>query len=169
MTNNQIYNHLIEVNHVDLWQTINHDSELLDLVRTPLLLSITILAFQEISIDILLQLISTKDRIQYLLNAYVLLMLKREIKNNTYSKNKLPNNEQTQLWPIWLAQQLQKEFKTEFLIEKLQPSGGVFDFSEYVLFYRLISGLIFQVIFFFPQTAYPLIRDRDGSRGKRQR
>ncbi|MHC5725841.1 MAG: NACHT domain-containing protein, partial [Nostoc sp.] len=48
LTNNQIHNYLIEVNHANLWETIHEDSELLKLVKIPLFLSITILAFQKI-------------------------------------------------------------------------------------------------------------------------
>ncbi|WP_414585976.1 NACHT domain-containing protein [Scytonema sp. PCC 10023] len=145
LTNHQIHNYLIEVNHADLWQTINPDSELLDLVRTPLLLSITILAFQEISIDRWQQLPSTSDRIQELLDAYVNRMLAQDIESKTYAKKKPPNTRQTRMWLVWLAQQLQKESKTEFLIEEIQPS--LLKIKAQKRMYRVISRLIYVLIF----------------------
>ncbi len=119
LTNNQIHNYLVEVNHADLWQTINQDSELLDLVRTPLLLNVTVLAAQEISINHWQELTSTESRIQYLLDAYVLQMLTRDINSRVYKK--APHSKQIRLWLIWLAQQLERETQTEFLIEGMQP------------------------------------------------
>ncbi|KYC36908.1 hypothetical protein WA1_45455 [Scytonema hofmannii PCC 7110] len=120
LTNNQIHNYLVEVNHADLWETINRDSDLLDLVKTPLLLNVAVLAASEISIERWQQLTSTESRIQYLLNAYVLQMLTRDI-HSRICKKKAPHSQQTQLWLIWLAQQLKRTTQKEFLIEGLQP------------------------------------------------
>lgn len=148
LTDNQIHNYLIEVNHADLWQTINEDLELLKLVRTPLFLSITILASQEISIEVWQQLNSTIDRIQHLLKAYVVRMLVRDINSRIYTKKNCPKDRQTRLWLVWLAQQLQRESQTEFLIEEMQPSLLKRKSQErmYRVIFRLISGLIFGLI-----------------------
>jgi predicted NACHT family NTPase len=121
-----------------LWQVISDDIELLELVRTPLLLSITILVSEEISIEQWQQLTSTFDRIQYLLSAYVRQMLTREIDSKAYIKHKPPSSRQTRLWLVWLAQQLLNESKTEFLIEEMQPNW--LRNKRHVLMYRQLLG-----------------------------
>ena len=110
LTNNQICDYLTSINSIELWSTISNDFNLLQFVETPLLLSITILAFQEISIEEWQHLNSTADRIQYLLDAYVGRMLTREIKSRAY-KNKPPNARKTRMWLVWLAKQIQRESK----------------------------------------------------------
>jgi hypothetical protein len=93
----------------------------LELVRTPLFLSITLLAYKKISLEKWQNLLSAEARIQYLLDAYISEMLTRQISNQLYPPKKLPTARQTRLWLAWLAQQLQQESETEFLIERLQP------------------------------------------------
>ncbi len=144
LINNQIDDYLNELNCTGLKQAINNDSNLLELVRTPLLLSISILAFQKISIESWQQLSSTTDRIKHLLDAYVIRMLNRDINSKAYGNKKLPNNKQTRLWLVWLAKQLQRESKTEFLLEEMQPYWLVKK-SE-IQSYKHKAGLIFLLI-----------------------
>ncbi|WP_089130868.1 NACHT domain-containing protein, partial [Tolypothrix sp. NIES-4075] len=152
LTKNQIFTNLIDVNHSGIWQTINDDPNLLELVKTPLLLSVTILAYQEIAIDKWQKLISTKDRFQYLLDAYVQRMLIRLINGTAYVKQKPPTDRQTQMWLIRLAQQLEGESQTEFLIENIQPSWLPFNnlrkaFHIVVeIITKLTVGLTFAII-----------------------
>ncbi|MHC5718858.1 MAG: NACHT domain-containing protein, partial [Nostoc sp.] len=87
LNKNHIYDYLIKVNSTGIWLTIYNQPNLLELLRTPLFLSITILAIQEISIERWQKLTSTNDRIQYLLDAYVRLMLLREIESKGYTNN----------------------------------------------------------------------------------
>jgi predicted NACHT family NTPase len=141
LTNNQICDYLTSINYIKLWSTISSDLDLLELVKTPLLLSITVLAFQEISVEEWQHLTSTADRIQYLLDAYVGRMLTREFTSKAYLKNKPPNARQTRMWLVWLAQQMQRESKTEFLIELMQPA--CLNYKSQIPKYRLILGLIF--------------------------
>ncbi len=122
LTNNQICNYLTSINYIELWSTISSDLDLVELVKTPLLLSITVLAFQEISVGKWQHLNFTAERIQYLLDVYIGRMLTRDIKFRAYLKNKPLNAKRTQMWLVWLAQQMQRESKTEFLIEEMQPS-----------------------------------------------
>ncbi|MBC1280882.1 NACHT domain-containing protein, partial [Nostoc sp. UCD121] len=160
LTNNQICDYLTSIKSIELWSTISSDLELLDLVRTPLLLSITVLASQEISVEEWQHLNSTADRLQYLLDAYVGRMLTRDVVSRAYLKNKPPNARKTRMWLVWLAQQMHEESKTEFLIEEMQPnmffsktqktsyslivglSGGLFSGLSFGLFFGLIGGLI---------------------------
>jgi hypothetical protein len=139
LTNNQICNYLTSINSLELWSTISSDLDLLELVKTPLLLSISVLASQEISVEKWQHLNSTANRIQYLLDAYIGRMLTRNINSGAYSNNKTPNAKQTRMWLVWLAQQIQRESKTEFLIEEMQPNWLS---KTQKSRYRLILGLI---------------------------
>ena len=149
LTNNQIRNYLNNVNCTDLQISIENDSNLLELVKTPFFLSISILAFQNISIERWQHLSSTTDRIQYLLDAYVNQILELDIESKTYAKKNFPSARQTRLWLVWLAFQLQRESKTEFLIEEIQPYCLRFKFQR--IYYRaiilLIYGLIYGLLF----------------------
>ncbi|WP_414755846.1 NACHT domain-containing protein [Anabaena sp. CCY 9910] len=122
LTNKQICDYLTAINCIELWSTISNDLDLLELVKTPLLLSITVLASQEISVEEWQHLTSTADRLQYLLDTYVGRMLIRSIKSRAYLKNKTPNAREMRMCLVWLAQQLQGESKSEFLIEEMQPN-----------------------------------------------
>ncbi|MGJ5634617.1 NACHT domain-containing protein, partial [Nostoc sp. CALU 1950] len=153
LTNNQIYNYLTSINYIELWSTISNDLNLLELIKTPLLLSITVLASQEISVEEWQHLNSTADRIQYLLDAYVGRMLTRDINSSAYLKNKTPNARKTRLWLVWLAQKMQRESKTEFLMEEIQSSLLRTKISKIIynliflgVIQILISGLIFSLI-----------------------
>ncbi|MBD2359568.1 NACHT domain-containing protein [Tolypothrix sp. FACHB-123] len=140
LTNNQIFDYLNSINYIELWSTISSDLDLLELVKTPLLISITVLSSQEISVEEWQLLNSTADRIQYLLDAYVGRMLTRDINSRAYFKTKPPNTRKTRMWLVWLAHQMQLESKTEFLIEEMQPAFLNYKFK--ILKYRLIFGLI---------------------------
>ncbi|WP_392477081.1 NACHT domain-containing protein [Nostoc sp. C110] len=153
LTKNQISDYLNSINYIGLWSTISSDLDLLELVKTPLLLSITVLASQEISVEEWHHLTSTAERIQYLLDAYIWRMLTRHINSRTYFKTKPPNVKQTRMWLVWLAKQLQREAKTEFLIEEMQPYWLVGKLKKqsyqliYQLFYQVIYGMAFGLIF----------------------
>ncbi len=145
LTNNQIRDYFTSINYTYLWQAIKNDSELLDLFKIPLMLSLAVLAYQEISIAEWQKFISTENRLQYLLNAYIERMLTRDINNRAYSKNKPPNPTQTRLWFVWLAKQMQRESKTEFLIEKIQPDWLLFSSHKWI--YR--TTVLLLILFFF--------------------
>jgi len=74
----------------DLWQKLQQDADLLEILRTPLFLSITLLARQKISIAEWEQLDTTDDRKTYLLSAYVRQMLARDIENLYYKAKPMP-------------------------------------------------------------------------------
>ncbi len=81
LTDEQIQEYLSEVKRFELWQLLQQDTVLLNLVRTPLLLSITVLSYEELSLQRWQQLTSTKQRIKMLLDAYVQKMFCREIES----------------------------------------------------------------------------------------
>lgn len=121
LDNSQIENYLIKVKRSELWQALQSDTDLLELNRSPLLLNIIVLSYDELKLTEWQQADSASTRIKLLLDGYVRRMLAREIKNSSYS-NQIPHSDRTQFWLIWLAQQLTKDFQTDFLIEALQPS-----------------------------------------------
>ncbi len=146
LTKNQICDYLTSINSIELWSTINNDLDLLDLVKTPLLISITVLASQEISIEEWQHLNSTADRLQYLLDAYIERMLTRDINSRTYFKNKTPNARKTRMWLVWLTKQMQIESKTEFLIEEMQPNLFKTKFSK-IIYNSIVWGVIQMLMF----------------------
>ena len=121
LTNEQIQDYSNRVNQPQLWHMVQLDAALLELVRKPLFLSITILACGEIALEQWQEATSTQARLALLLDAYVIRMLHTELKSSSYKKGKPPTAEQTRRWLACLAWQLQNESETEFLIEKMQP------------------------------------------------
>ncbi|MBC1280789.1 NACHT domain-containing protein [Nostoc sp. UCD121] len=157
LTDNQIRKYLIDTNHAYLWQFINKDPNLLELTKVTILLSIFVLAYQEtfinswenmteerwdnISAENWTQISSSDSfNLQDLLDAYVQRMLLREINSRAYINQKIPTKRQTTLWLVWLAQQLEKEYKTEILIEEIQQSW--LRTIGLKRLYRIILGLI---------------------------
>jgi DNA polymerase III delta prime subunit len=144
LTNNQICNYLRSIEYIELWSTISSDLDLLELVKIPLILSITVLTSQEISVEEWQHLNSSNDRIQYLLDAYIGRMLTRDINSKAYFKNKHPNPRKTRMWLVWLAQNLQKNFSSEFFIEEMQPDHWLENNvlkTRYHQIYKLSIGL----------------------------
>ncbi|MCC3588086.1 serine protease [Microcoleus sp. PH2017_30_WIL_O_A] len=163
LSNQQIEAYLAEVGREELSEKLKESSKLLDLVRTPFLLSISVMAAQEISFEKWQKIETEKERLRYLLDAYVIRMSKRaERKPIWFHKKKEHEQNFIEKWIdsidqqnlieecqnrienllnlldnkfykesrkrnikhylIYLAKQLNRESKTEFLIEKLQPS-----------------------------------------------
>lgn len=144
LTNNQICDYLTNIKYTELWSTISSDLDLLELVKTPLLLSVTVLASQEISVEEWQHLNSTADRIQYLLDAYVGRMFTRNINSRAYLKNKTPNSRKTRMWLVWLAKQISSKSESEFLIEEIQPNflAKKAQLHIYKVIYTLIVVLV---------------------------
>lgn len=171
----QISEYFEAVGRVEFWQTLQQDETLLKLMITPLFLSITVLSVQELSIEDWQRLETMEARIEYLFDAYWRQqMFNRDyvkelyvIKNNLrffldkyirrlfvepgiqpYIQHKPPIPRQTKLWLIWLAQQMQRESKTEFLIEEMQPYWLVGTSKRlsyqltYQIIYQLVNGMV---------------------------
>lgn len=147
----QIAAYLRDVGRPELWQSISAHPDLLTLLRAPLLLSITVLAYPTGADQQWQQLQTTHDQLQYLLDAYVERMMQRQFKSRAYGNGKVPTPRQTQYWLVWLARQMQQQSQTEFLIEELQPSmlsrQGQFHYSLMIrlslgLFGGLLCGLL---------------------------
>jgi DNA polymerase III delta prime subunit len=120
LTDEEIQAYLTRLNQIELWKTLLLDLELLNLVRTPLFLSVLgLISFQETQfLQDWKTLTSSEERLKFLLDAYWEHAIKRELV--TPQKNS-PSIKKTRKWLVFLAQQLQSESQTEFLIEEMQP------------------------------------------------
>ena len=139
LSNEQIESYLQQINRHSLWHVLETDLALLDLVRQPLLLSITLVAYRSELAAQWQTLGSTGERLTVLLDAYVEQMLHRQVKSQ-YDARKKPTPQQTRQWLVRLAMQLKRDDETEFLIEKMQPAWLINSRQKWA--YRLIGGLI---------------------------
>ncbi|MDB9528587.1 NACHT domain-containing protein [Oscillatoria sp. CS-180] len=145
LTDSQLETYLRSLKAESLWTSLNGDAALLELVRTPLLLSVSILAKDGIDLKQWQRQQTTQARMSYLLDAYVEQRLHETIKSREYPPGQQPTARQTRHWLVWLAKQLQAQSEDEFLIEKMQPT--MLATRSQRLFYGLIGGLILGLIF----------------------
>lgn len=139
LTDEQLQSYLTSLHRQDLWATLRHDAELLALVRTPLLLSVAVLAKDGLEPERWQQQQTTRARMSYLLDAYVERRLHEVINSKEYSPHKRPTAQQTRHWLVWLAEQLKVQSKDEFSVEQL--SSGVLSKEKLRHQYRLLLGL----------------------------
>ena len=144
LTDTQLQKYLNSMPMGELWATLQQDGALLELVRTPLLLSVSILANDAIDPVQWRQKQTTQERMTYLLDAYVERRLHEGIKSTAYPAGQAPTARQTRHWLVWLAQGLQARSEDEFLIEKMQPTLLATRLQKWL--YALIVGLIFGLI-----------------------
>ncbi|KAM3110749.1 NACHT domain-containing protein [Phormidesmis sp. 146-33] len=131
LTNEQIQDYLRRANRFELWQMLQDDAALLELVRKPLFLSITVLSYGAIALEQWQRSTSTELRLKLLFDVYWEAMITRDlveprlseqgIQSRAYGRTKPPSRAQTRQWLIYLTQQLQEESETEFLVEEIQP------------------------------------------------
>lgn len=114
-----IQKYLFDINRSDIWQIIENDSEIFDLLKSPLFLFVLTVVYDQISIPKLQNMNSKLEQHRYLFNAYVEEILSNHIepRSRFYRKAK---PEETKRWLSQLAKILREESKTEFLIEKIQ-------------------------------------------------
>ncbi|MBW4542027.1 MAG: NACHT domain-containing protein [Myxacorys chilensis ATA2-1-KO14] len=149
LTDRQIQNYLASANRSVLWNAIAEDESLLEFVRPPLLLSMTVLAYQGKAGLEWQRLQSSQARLNHLLNAYIRRILEQSVpaqagkKKRKQQKSYSPR--QTRLWLTWLAQQMERESQTEFLIERMQPSWLLAEplYNNYTYTVRSIGEMLF--------------------------
>ncbi len=151
LKNSQIRDYLLVARSRELWNYIQDEPELLNLAKTPLMLSMMTLAYEEILIAAWRRITSKHGREKYLLNAYIRSQLGGETNYKWYSRGQEPLPEQTRRWLAWLAQRMAAENIQEFRIEKLQsswldPNG---ELQTYQLIINLISVLFWGFTFGF--------------------
>ena len=127
-----------------LKKLLQTDSELERLARTPLILNIMSVTYQEWSAEQLLQEFrSPENRYQNLFDAYIERMLGRRGASQKYPKEKVKR------WLTWLAKRMVKESQTVFLIEKMQPTwlNDQNERTTYRVVNSAIGGMIFGVLY----------------------
>ena len=151
LTDEQIQQYFHTLKQPQMWQTMQLDVALLELIRTPLFLAIVGLSVteQKFSFSDWRSLTSREARLQYLVDSVWEAAIDRVlveprlsaegIQSKAYWKTKPPTAKQTRRWLIFLAQQLQKKSETEFSIKKMQPSWLQNKLQRRT--YRLIIGL----------------------------
>ncbi|HEY9853224.1 MAG TPA: NACHT domain-containing protein [Leptolyngbyaceae cyanobacterium] len=139
----QMQNYLREVGCLNLWDGIKYTSDLSELAKSPLLLTLMALASGSISISDWQKCNTATERRRYLFDAYIKQMFKREIKHkfeNCDNKKKELIEKQHCKWLAFLAKSLIINNQTDFLIEKIQPN--LINNSNLILCYQLILILL---------------------------
>ena len=129
----QIKDFVLRTEGEELWSNIKDDSNLMDLSKTALLLNIIVISCEEISFYNWQNLESSQQRLNYLFDAYISRMLKREY------REKKPNDKKIKHWLGWLGAQLIREEQTEFFIENLQPDWPIHSYfqSDEILYFHV--------------------------------
>ncbi|NER83174.1 MAG: hypothetical protein F6K42_27200, partial [Leptolyngbya sp. SIO1D8] len=112
LTPAQMQDYLRDLNRFSLWQNIEDSPELLELSRQPLFLTMLVVAYQGRPIG----------NEAELFNAYIEKQLSDPRFQGAYPPQKAPSQPKTLHYLNWLAQQMEKAGKTEYLIEEMQPS-----------------------------------------------
>lgn len=164
LTDDQMQAYLVSTGQQDLWHLLRQDLVLLNLLRAPLLLSMCVLAYQQGSLHQWRTLSTSQERLQVLLDAFVQSRLNQSSKLTPHENSKAYTRQQIRQWLGWLAQQLERESQTEFLIERMQPSWlssqkllkncqcqaqlifGLISGCFFGLFFGLVSGLLSLIV-----------------------
>lgn len=109
-----------------------------DLVSTPLMLSVVMLAYRGKTVKDLPQLGSAEEQQRQVFEHYVTWMLEQRARKWHYA------SQQTRKWLIWLAGQMKQHQLTEFYLERLQATW--LSTRRPRIVYALISGLAFGLV-----------------------
>lgn len=123
---------------------IQHDPNLQELVQTPLMLSILILASQGQPVKELLTTSSVESQQRQLFTVYVERMLQRRGPATRYTP------QQTAHWLTWLARRLKEHSQSVFYLESMQPDWLPEGWSSQLyqsLLLRFWASLVIGVIF----------------------
>ena len=138
VTADKIQQYLEELDRRSLWKDISNRSELLALARSPLFLTMLVVAYQGQPI---------RDK-EALFDAYIQKQLQDVSHQGTYYSGRGKTYQQTLHYTCWLANQLKQHQETEFLIENLQPDWlSRTQKWKYRVLVGLISGLFFGLFF----------------------
>ena len=148
LSDDQIQQYLKSLNRFSIWNAnIRNESELLELCRKPLFLTMLVVAYQGKAIR----------NFSELFEAYIKQQLNDPNNQGIYPTRKSPTQKQTLHYLVWLAKKLENEGDTEFLIENIQPTWlesskqkivyRIVTISIVILTYGLLHGLL-QGLFF---------------------
>lgn len=125
---------------VSVEKALKRDPELQEFAKTPLILNILTLAYQDASEDDLIALEKSENYRKHLFDVYIDQMFRRRTIRNTYkTKNTLK-------WLSWIALTLVERKQTTFLIEGIQPSWLTYSKITKRLIFWLVYGLIFGLL-----------------------
>lgn len=113
---------------------LGQDSELKELVASPLMLSIMAMVLHGLSTQDLVASSTMRTRTQYVFDAYIERMFLHRGTTQSYPSS------QTLYWLSWLAGKMQQHGTSVFLIERLQPSW--FDFRLQRWIYLVMVGVL---------------------------
>ncbi|MBE9186258.1 NACHT domain-containing protein [Microcoleus sp. LEGE 07076] len=146
LTETQIKNYLLEARSRELWYSIENEPELLKLAKTPLLLSMMALAYDDILIEAWKRITSAEEQRKYLLTAYIRHQIAREVKQ--YPRNKELRPEQIRHWLGWLARRMEQQGIQEFYLDRI-PSSWLQTSQQqrkYQFGVKLLGGLIWVIL-----------------------
>jgi energy-coupling factor transporter ATP-binding protein EcfA2 len=112
----QIQDYVLRTEGEKLWHDMRDDQNMMELAKTPLLLNIIVISYDEISFEQWHNLKTPQKRLSYLFDAYIRRMFSRRY------QGKQPIREDSLRWLKWLANQLTEQKQTQFFIENLQPN-----------------------------------------------
>lgn len=135
LSDQKIVNYLTTLQLEDVWKDVQDDEDLHDLLNKPLFLSLFGLAQSsaKFSLRNWKRLPNSDARVSYLLDMYLEAVFsqdlvidpqskRRGMLSKTYGKSSLPTSESTMRTLVFTAKGLEEESRTDFLIEKIQPS-----------------------------------------------
>ncbi len=136
LSDRQIQQYLKELNRKYIWNEAIADQPILkELVSKPLFLSILVVAYQGKAISNSIE----------LFEQYIYKQLNNPDNQGIYPPKKNPSQAQIKNYLSWLANRLEEEKETEFLIEWLQTFW--LSTPTQKIFYQLIGGLIYGLIY----------------------
>lgn len=94
---------------------LSHDEQLWDLLKTPLMLSITVLVYQRCPRAVLQPAVTLAERRTQLFAAYTNAMFKRRGKDSPYTRD------EAMRWLAWLASSMLQRHQSVFYLEWMQP------------------------------------------------
>jgi energy-coupling factor transporter ATP-binding protein EcfA2 len=121
-------------------KVVQQDPELQEFTRTPLILSVLLLAYHNMTEADLRALQGAGDYRKHVFNTYIAKMFNRRAVNQDYPPD------QIQFWLSWLAQEMVNRGITLLTIEDIQPNWLPFSKSIRRLFFGMFYGLIFGLI-----------------------
>jgi predicted NACHT family NTPase len=146
LTPEQVCHYLdnIQADLTGLRALIERDTALQELAKSPLMLSIMVLAYEGLTAEDLPNANVVEERRKQLFDDYIRRMFHRSTRFKGSANNKVPSQQQTLFLLGSLAQKLEKEARTEFLIEDIQVDWLLNQFQ--IIKEQIMNGLIYGLI-----------------------
>ncbi|MDX1416215.1 MAG: BTAD domain-containing putative transcriptional regulator, partial [Candidatus Promineifilaceae bacterium] len=134
-------------------QIIEEDEHTRDMARSPLMLSVLTLAYQDVEKKSIVPPAATQSSRDQLFSVYIKRMFERRGTRSEYAK------EDTIGWLSWLARTTKSQGESLFLIERLQPSwlATIDQQRSYVYLSRIIAVTFFLTVILLARTAVQVL------------